>query len=257
MRNVLLKIQYDGSAFHGFQVQKEDVTVQQTLQDALVTLFGQPVTVTGCSRTDSGVHALWYVAKVTFNGNIAVEKIPYALATVLPKQLSVIDAAECDADFHPRYDVVSKTYIYRVYVGRFVNPFESGYSWHCKFPIDVDKMKSAAGCFVGKHDFKGFMASGSSVTDTVRTVSDCSVERFGDILQISITADGFLYNMVRIIAGTLVEIGGGKIDENDLPCIIASGVREKAGITAPAHGLFLAKVDYGKDVFSKNEKEDL
>ncbi len=257
MRNVLLKIQYDGSAFHGFQVQKDDVTVQQTLQDALVTLFGQPVTVTGCSRTDSGVHALCYVAKVTFNGNIAVEKIPYALATVLPKQLSVIDAAECDEDFHPRYDVVSKTYVYRIYVGKHNNPFESGYSWHCKFPIDVDKMKKAAVCFVGKHDFKGFMASGSSVLDTVRTVSDCSVKQNGDILEMSITADGFLYNMVRIIAGTLAEIGAGRISENDLPDIISSGIREKAGMTAPAHGLFLARVDYGKDVFLKNEKEDL
>ncbi len=254
MRNVLLKIQYDGSAFHGFQIQKDDETVQQTLQDALIHLFGEPVTVTGCSRTDSGVHALCYVAKVTFNGNIATEKMPYALATVLPKQLSVIDAAECSADFHPRYDVVSKTYVYRIYLGKHGNPFESGYSWHCKFPIDVQKMKRAAGCFAGRHDFKGFMASGSSVQDTVRTVYECSVELCGDILQIRITADGFLYNMVRIIAGTLAEIGGGRINENDLPDIIASGIREKAGVTAPAHGLFLAKVDYGKDVFSKDER---
>ncbi len=254
MRNVLLKIQYDGSAFHGFQVQKNDVTVQQTLQDALIKLFGEPVTVTGCSRTDSGVHALCYVAKVTFEGAIDVGKIPYALATVLPKQLSVTDAAECDENFHPRYDVVSKTYIYRIYTGDFNNPFESGYSWHCKFPVDVEKMKRAAACFKGKHDFKGFMTSGSSVKDTVRTVFDCFVEQFDDILQISITADGFLYNMVRIIAGTLVEIGGGRIDEKDLPDIIASGIRERAGVTAPAHGLFLAKVDYGKDVFSKDER---
>jgi tRNA pseudouridine38-40 synthase len=135
-------------------------------------------------------------------------------------------------------------------LGKFANPFESGYSWHCKFPIDVDKVKRAAGCFVGKHDFKGFMASGSSVEDTVRTVYDCHADLMGDILQISITADGFLYNMVRIIAGTLYEIGVGKIDEMSLPDIILSGVRENAGITAPAHGLFLARVDYGKDVFS-------
>ena len=253
MRNVLLKIQYDGSRFHGSQIQKGERTVQQTVQDALKKLFPGKVTFTGCSRTDAGVHARCYCAKVTFDSDIAASKVPFALNTVLPDDIAVMAAADADDSFHPRYDVKKKTYEYRIFLGKHRDPFKEGRYWHCSYPIDRNRVRDAASHFSGTHDFKGFMSSGSSVADTVRTVYDCSAHFDGDELTISITADGFLYNMVRIIAGTIVDVGKGRIGLEELDGIIASGDRSRAGETAPPYGLYLVSVDYGKDVFSENK----
>lgn len=250
MRCILLKIKYDGSLFHGSQVQNGERTVQQTVQDALKQLFDCDVTFTGCSRTDSGVHATCYCAKVTFESGIEISKLPSALNVVLPSDVSVIDAAEVAESFHPRYDVKKKTYEYHIFLGKYRDPFKDGRSWHYKYQVDRDKIIAAASRFLGTHDFKGFMASGSDVKSTVRTVYDCAAEFNGDDMILRITADGFLYNMVRIITGTVMDVGRGKIDIKQLDSIIESGDRRRAGVTAPAHGLYLVDVDYGKDVFS-------
>ena len=242
------KIKYLGTAFHGFQVQPELRTVQGELNAALNQAFGLPCKVTGCSRTDAGVHANEFCLTVECEGGtIPADKLPIAVARFLPEDLCLFYAEACDNDFHPRYDVVEKEYLYRIINRPIYDPFEYGRAWFLSRPITDEGlalMNKAAAHFVGKHDFSTFMSEGSDVEDTVRCVSALSVERNGDLIEVRISADGFLYNMVRIIVGTLTEVAFGRISPDDIPSIIDSHDRSRAGMTAPAEGLFLNKVVY-------------
>ncbi len=242
------KIKYLGTAFHGFQVQPGLRTVQGELNAALNQAFGLPCKVTGCSRTDARVHANEFCLTVECDGGtIPAEKLSIAVSRFLPEDLCLFYAEECDSGFHPRYDVKEKEYLYRIINRPIYDPFEFGRAWFLSRPITdegLNLMREAAAHFVGKYDFSTFMSEGSDVEDTVRNVTALSVDRIGDLIEIRISADGFLYNMVRIIVGTLTEVAFGRISPDKIPEIIASHDRSRAGMTAPADGLFLNKVIY-------------
>ena len=242
------KIRYLGTAFHGYQVQPGERTVMGELCSGLSQGLGVACKVTGCSRTDAGVHANEFCLTVECEGGtIPADKLPIAVARFLPTDLSLYYAEECDNSFHPRYDVREKEYLYRIINRPIYDPFEFGRAWFLSRPISDEglmRMQSAAKYFIGKHDFSGFMSEGSDVEDTVRTVTALSVERNGDLIEIRISADGFLYNMVRIIVGTLTEVAFCRISPDSIDNIINSCDRSKAGMTAPADGLVLNKVVY-------------
>ena len=235
----LLKLSYLGTAYAGFQVQPNGDTVQGRLCSAAKTLFGVDCAVTGCSRTDSGVHAKEYYATLEAVGgaDIPAKRLPRAINTYLPKDISVSCALIVPDDFSIRKNVVGKEYEYIILNTAVGDPFYTGRALHYSHHLDADKMNEAA-----KHDFAAFMASGSDIADTVRTVSECRAERDGDIVKIYMAADGFLYNMVRITVGTLIEVSEGKISPDGIDKIINSKDRTLAGRTAPPEGLYLGKV---------------
>ncbi len=251
---ILLTLSYLGKDFCGYQVQRDKRTVQGELNRAARELFGFECDVTGCSRTDSGVHANMFCACITKKGEGSLEthidvcKIPNALNAHLPYDISVKSARLVNEEFHPRYDVKYKEYVYRIRNCAQRDPFEEGRAWHIPNPVftdgDIEKMNAAAQSFCGTHDFSAFMASGSTVESTVRTVKYAKVEKIGDIVIFTVAADGFLYNMVRILMGTLVFVARGKIKAEDIPKIIESKDRNSAGVTAPADGLYLNSVKY-------------
>ena len=242
------KIKYLGTAFHGFQVQPEKRTVQGTLCEALREACGVVCKVTGCSRTDAGVHANEFCLTVEAEGaTVPPEKLPVAVSRFLPEDLCLYFAKECDSDFHPRYDVKEKEYLYRIINSRIYDPFEYGRAWFLPRAIgeaQIEKMRLAARAFIGKHDFSAFMSEGSDVEDTVREVTSLTVDMQGNLIEIKIRADGFLYNMVRIIVGTLTEVAYGRISPDSISEIIASCHRKRAGMTAPPEGLYLNRVIY-------------
>lgn len=242
------KIKYLGTDFSGFQVQPDKRTVQGELNRALKEALGNDCLVTGCSRTDSGVHANEFCLSIECDGaTVPPEKLPVAVARFLPNDLSLFWAKECEQSFHPRYDVVEKEYLYRIINDRIYDPFDFGRAWFVPRPItdiSIERMRTAARYFIGKMDFSTFMSEGSDTVDTVRNVTHLSIERSSNEIDIRIRADGFLYNMVRIIVGTLIEVAFGRIDPNDIPAIINSHDRKNAGMTAPAFGLYLNKVFY-------------
>ena len=244
---LLLKISYLGSAYNGWQVQKDRKTVQKTMQDAVETAFGKRFPITGCSRTDSGVHANMFCCTVEFGDirtSIPIEKIPVILSRLLPDDISVYDACRVPDSFHPRYDATGKEYIYLIWNGAVKNPFLTERAMFYPKPLDVNLMNEAARCFLGKHNFASFMSSGSKITDTIRRIDTSRVEREGDKIMFTIAGNVFLYNMVRIMAGTLIEAGSGKIAPNDVSEIIRACNRKKAGATAPSCGLYLNRVFY-------------
>jgi tRNA pseudouridine38-40 synthase len=242
------KIKYLGTQFHGFQVQPGLRTVQRELCRALDEAFGVPCKVTGCSRTDAGVHANEFCISIeNEGGTIPADKLPVAVSRFLPNDLSLFYAKECNASFHPRYDVISKEYLYRIINQKIYDPFDFGRAWFIPRTIDengIKKMNEAAKYIIGKHDFSAFMSEGSDVEDTVRNVYSLTVEKIGELIEVKICADGFLYNMVRIIVGTLVETAFGKFSVQDVKQILDSMDRTKAGMTAPPEGLYLNKVIY-------------
>jgi len=244
----LVKIKYDGTAFHGFQVQPKKRTVQGELCRALSETLGTPVKVTGSSRTDAGVHAIGFVARVDADrATVPPEKLPLAAARFLPSDLTVTEAALCPENFHPRYDAVSKEYVYRIENAKVRDPFEVNRSWFLPRIISdngINEMKCAAEKIIGEHDFSAFMSEGSDASDTVRNVTSLELSREGDIITMRISANGFLYNMVRIIVGTLTEVGFGRFTPDDVEKIILSRDRKNAGPTAPPEGLYLNKVNY-------------
>lgn len=246
--NYFAKIKYLGTNFHGFQVQPGLRTVQGVLCEALSQVFGGEAMVTGCSRTDAGVHANEFCLRIDSSvATVPPNKLPVAVSRFLPEDLSLFWAKECDNEFHPRYDVKEKEYLYRIVNQRIYDPFLYGRVWFLPRPITetgLALMKDAAEHFIGKFDFSTFMSEGSDVEDTVRCVSLLSVDRAGDEIDIRIRADGFLYNMVRIIVGTLTEVAYGRISPSEIPDIIESKNRSRAGMTAPAEGLYLDKVIY-------------
>lgn len=250
---ILLRIAFLGTAYCGYQVQPNGDTVQQKLNEAARDLFGYDCDIVGCSRTDSGVHANEFYVAVSKKGmgfietSIPVERIPQAMSVRLPNDISVLSASLVEDSFHPRYDVVYKEYLYQIWNGRARNPFLVDRSWHCPKPIDDDallRMRLAANKLIGKKDFASFMAADSKIKDSVRTVTDASVTREGDLIVFRVSADGFLYNMVRIFTGTLIDVAYGRIDVDDIEKIIDACDRKKAGSTAPPEGLFLNKVVY-------------
>ena len=244
MKRLLITIKYDGSAYHGWQVQSNAVTVQEVFQNAVEKVFGKRLDVKGCSRTDSGVHANMYCLSIDTDMNIENENVVLALNTFLPKDIAAVSCKEVDADFHPRYSCKSKEYVYKIYNGKIRNPFLEKYAFHYRYPIDVELLNSEAQAFVGTHDFSGFCSVKSDVEDTVRTVKSISVYREDEMVYIKVEADGFLYNMVRIMVGTLLFINEGKIKNGELSAVIESKNRNKAGKTAQPQGLYLNKINY-------------
>jgi len=247
MARLMLTLQYDGSAYHGWQVQPNAVTVQQVLQDAIERITGVRSGVTGCSRTDAGVHARMFCCAIDSDTALRGDKLCAALNAVLPRDIAVYDVKEMPDAFHPRYDALGKRYEYVIYNGRHRDPFREGYAWHVRWPLDEERLDAAAKDLLGTHDFAAFCASGSSVEDTVRTVSHAAVRREGDLVIFSVEADGFLYNMVRIMVGTLVDMAAGKLPYDAILPILESRDRDRAGMTAPAQGLFLQAVRYAAD----------
>ncbi len=253
MRNIAVFLRYDGTDFHGFQVQKNAVSVQETLQNALEELFGHETTVCGCSRTDAGVHARMYCALTKTDTAIPTKGIVQGLNALLPDSVAAYKAYEVGDDFHPRYSAISKEYEYRIYYGKARNPFCDRYAyWHPR-TFNASLLEKAAPYFEGTHDFCGFMASGSAIVDTVRTVYSCraEVDAENEQICIRIRANGFLYNMVRIIVGTLLDVASGKIPFDTLSDVIDSKDRSKAGFTAPAKGLSLIDIEYEKGIFGE------
>ncbi len=244
MKNFLLEISYNGAKYHGWQVQSNAVTVQEKLQDAIESVFGKREDVKGCSRTDSGVHANMFCCNFRTEKDIPVSKIPAALNANLPLDISVKSCKEVSYDFHARYDCKGKEYVYKIWNAQERNPFYNSLYYHYKYNLDADILNSEAQSFVGVHDFSSFCAAGSSVEDMTREIYSCRVERQGDEVLFYVSGNGFLYNMVRIMVGTLLDISSGKIEKGKISEIISAENREKAGFTAPPEGLYLNKVYY-------------
>lgn len=242
------KIKYLGTEFHGFQVQPNARTVQGVLTEACGNLFSSDTKITGCSRTDAGVHANEFCLTIESDGaTIPPQKLPVAIMRYLPKDISLFHAEECADDFHPRYSVKSKEYLYRIRNSRIHDPFDVGRVWLVPQQIgdtEIEQMRSAAKYIIGYKDFAAFMADGSDVRDTCRNVMYLKIDKCGDYIDIRIAADGFLYNMVRIIVGTLIDVAFGRIKDTDIEQIIKSKNRKMAGMTAPPDGLYLNKVNY-------------
>lgn len=253
MKRILLTIAYDGTNYSGWQKQKDEtvVTVEGELTKALRQLFRNPaLECIGASRTDAGVHALGQRAVIDVETSIPAEKIPLAIRSFLPPDIVVTKAEEVAETFHPRFDCVKKTYEYRFWNAPVKNPKERLYSAYVQKPLDVERMNEGAKAVLGTHDFAAFCAAGAQVSTTVRTIFDCHVERQGECVRILVTGDGFLYNMVRILAGTLLAVGMGKPEPQAVAEIIAGKDRRAAGQTAAPQGLTLLEIFYDeKDLY--------
>ena len=250
---ILIKISYLGADYCGYQVQPNGVSIQQRLNEAALAVFGFPCDIVGCSRTDRGVHANMFCATVAQKGGaslvtqIPIDRIPLAFSAYLPQDISVYDAEWVPDEFHARYDVVEKEYLYRFYNRAVRDPFEEGRSAHVPKPISdegLEQMRLAAATLCGTQDFSAYMAKGSSVKSTVRTITRAEVTRNGDVIEFRVAANGFLYNMVRILAGTLLAVAQEKMTVAEFVAITESRDRMRAGATMPACGLYLNRVIY-------------
>ncbi len=244
MRNLKLVLKYDGTNYCGFQVQREEPTIQSELERAIERITGERSRVIPAGRTDAGVHAEGQVANFKTGSRIPTERVPHALNSVLPQDIVVADCVEVPMDFNARYDARSKLYRYTVDNGPFPSPFWRRYALHLSQPLDVGAMRAAGTFLVGTQDFASFRASGSAAKTTTRTIQRFRCFRSGNLVHIEVQADGFLYHMVRIIAGTLLEVGTGKRSVDSIREVIRKRNREAAGPTAPAHGLRLMRVSY-------------
>ena len=243
-KRIRLKISYDGTAYHGWQIQDGMVTVEGVLTEAVSEAVGKPVEVIGASRTDAGVHALGNIAVFDADTPIPADKMCMVLNKLLPDDISVVCSDEVPLDWHPRKQDCRKTYEYRIYTAPVRMPLKRLYAHYTYSELDIGEMDRAAGFFTGEHDFTAFCAAGSQATTFTRTIYACSVKKDGNEAVISVTGSGFLYNMVRIIAGTLSDVGLGRKKADDIPGIIDSLDRRKAGPTLPACGLTLIGYDY-------------
>ena len=245
LRNLLLTITYDGKGFHGWQIQPNAYTVQEALKTALAQVIGESFELKGCSRTDSGVHANMYCVSVKTAHPIAPERLKAALNRWLPLSVAVLDCREVGADFHARYSCKSKEYIYKIWNSEVRNPFLDGYALHYRYKLDAELLNRAAQAYVGTHDFTSFCTlDNREQGDMRRTVRHFSVTRDGNMVTMRVEADGFLYNMVRIMVGTLLRIAQGKIPPDGILAIIEKKDRQFAGPTAQACGLYLNQVNY-------------
>ena len=255
MRRIKLTVAYDGTNYHGWQLQPQSPTIEGELNKHLSTLFKEEIMVIGASRTDSGVHALCNVAVFDVKANIPAEKIAYALNQRLPDDIRIRKSEEVEKDFHPRKQATRKTYEYKILNEEFLNPVERLYAHFTYVPLDEVKMQQAAEYLIGEHDFASFCAAGSTAETTIRTIYDITIERKNTMISIKVTGNGFLYNMVRIIAGTLIEVGKGRFAPEAIKEILEAKDRTKAGPTAPAKGLMLYQYEFEKDCGQDQENK--
>lgn len=248
MKNYKIIIQYDGTRYSGWQVQKcTPDTIQGKIEHVLETLAGHPVEIMGSGRTDAGVHAMGQVANFHIEDSFDRDEILEWLNRHLPKDIAVTAIEEVDDRFHSRFSAVKKTYVYRIHTGTISNVFERKFVYDFEGILDVSAMKEAAELLVGRHDFKSFCGNKRMKKSTVRTIFDITIEQLRDEIRISYTGDGFLMNMVRILTGTLIEVGDGRRAASSMTDILASLDREAAGYTAPPQGLILKEVMYDKE----------
>lgn len=243
MKRMLLTISYDGTAYHGWQVQPNGVTVQQTLQDSLEKLLGCRTAITGCSRTDAGVHARQFACHIDCEDHFPPSAFLKGLNSLLPNDISVIDCREVENDFHARYNAKGKKYVYSMYCG-VINPFDSRYKLHLEKMPDIHLMNEFCRGIIGTHDFAPFSSSKRTVDDTVRTITECEVKQNGNYIDFEIKGDGFLYNMVRIIAGTALAVGYKRLSSDCYKDIFDTKDRSLGGDTLPPHALMLYNVYY-------------
>ena len=244
MKRIKLTVAYDGTDYCGWQLQKNGVTVEEVLNRALSRLTGEKITVIGASRTDAGVHARGNVAVFDTDTRIPAERIAYAVNALLPEDVVVVRSEEVPAGWHPRKCVSVKTYEYRILNREFPDPVRRRDTYFVSFPLDLDWMRQAAGYLKGTHDFKSFCSAQTSVEDTVRTIYSLDVEKAGDLFTVRVRGNGFLYNMVRIIAGTLAGVGRGYFEPEEVERMLEEKDRTKAGVTAPPQGLTLVGIEY-------------
>ncbi len=245
MQNIKLTLEYDGTNYSGWQIQKNtEFTVQGKLQKAFKKINKKPVKVQGASRTDAGVHAMGQVANCILDVVIPIERVPAAVNRLLPNDIICKKAEEVRLDFHARYDSCAKKYRYRIYNQKLPSVFVRNYVYYYMHDIDISLLERACKYFIGTHDFTSFQASGCAAKNTVKTIESIEVIEKDREIWLEIKGDGFLYNMVRIIMGTLIELSMGKIEIADIKKIISSKNRSKAGFTAPAQGLSLLEVYY-------------
>jgi len=244
VKNIALRLMYNGTAYHGWQVQKTQSTVAETLEKALAAVCGHPVKVTGCGRTDAGVHAERYVANFRTSSSIPCERLPLAVNSRLPEDIVVFQAFEVPEAFNAIGACLKKEYTYRIFNSRIRNPFYVNRAYFYPKRLDEAVMDRAARAFEGTHDFRAVRSVGTETRTTVRTIAYCYVTRSGDLLELKVCANGFLYNMVRAITGTVLYAAEGKLTPEDIPVILASGNRTLAGPTVPPGGLYLTKLWY-------------
>lgn len=247
-RNIALKLMYVGTAYHGWQVQKNAVTVEETLEKALSTVVCHPVKCTGAGRTDAGVHAETYIANFRTTSRIPCDRIPLAVNTRLPDDIVVVKATEVPEDFNAIGSCIKKEYTYRIYNSRLGNAFYVNRAWFYPKHLDEDVMQRAADCFVGTHDFSAVRAVGTDVRSPIRTVYYFDISRTGDLIECRVCANGFLYNMVRAMVGTCVYAAEGKFAPEEVSAILKSKNRTAAGPTVPPGGLYMTKLWYDEDV---------
>ncbi|MCR4689684.1 MAG: tRNA pseudouridine(38-40) synthase TruA [Saccharofermentans sp.] len=251
MPRLALVVEYDGTDLAGFQVQDNGRTVAGELNKAASALFKEDIKVTGCSRTDSGVHARCHLSHLDVPFIIPEENVPLAMNALLPEDVKVKEAYYTGEDFNARFDTTGKKYIYRIYNSRTPSPLNDRYSYFCPYNIDVSRMQEAAGYFEGEHDFRAFCAAGGSQKTYDRLIYKVSVTKVNENqIEIEVSGQAFLYNMVRIIAGTLLSVGIGDIEPSQIPEIINSGDRKRAGKTLPAKGLTLEEVFWDKSQYT-------
>ena len=244
MRNIALKLMYNGTAYHGWQVQKTESSVCQTLEKGLSAVCGERVHCVGCGRTDAGVHAERYVANFHTSSRIPAERLPFAVNTHTPEDIVVTEAVEVPEEFNAIGSCLKKEYTYRIYNSRIKNPFYVDRAYFYPKRLDEELMDRAARMFEGTHDFAAVRSVGTDVKSTVRTICYCRVQRSGDLLEMKVCANGFLYNMVRAITGTVLYAAEGKMRPEEIPAILDAGDRRLAGPTAPPGGLYLTRLWY-------------
>lgn len=244
MRNIKLIIEYDGTNYWGWQTQEDFPSIQEEIEKTIKKVTGEKVALYGSGRTDAKVHALGHVANFHTESNIPGERFKYAINIKLPDDIRIISSQEVPLDFHARYSATHKRYVYKIYNGEPERPLLRNHTCHVRFPLDTGLMKEAAEFFIGTHDFKSFRGKKTSIKSSVRTIYSIDINRNGDLIEITVEGNSFLRNMVRIIAGTLIEVGAGKRNKYEIPEIIEKRERKSAGRTAPAQGLFLEKVFY-------------
>lgn len=244
MKNIAIRLTYDGSRYHGWQTQKSEITVQQTLEQAIEKMCGEKVHVTGCGRTDAGVHALRYCANFKSECRIPMEKLPLALNSYLPADIAVLAACEAEESFNAIGSCIKKEYIYKIHNSNLRDPFLEKRA--CFYPqrLDVERMNAAARAFEGTHDFAAVRSVGTETKTTVRTVYWCSAEREEDLITVRVCADGFLYNMARAMVGTMVYASYGKLSPDEIPALLERGDRRLTGPTMPPQGLYLNRIWY-------------
>ncbi len=244
MKRIKIVVAYDGTNYCGWQLQSNGITIEEVLNRALSNLLGERIRVIGASRTDSGVHSLGNVAVFDTDTRMPPEKISFAVNRYLPEDIVVQDSREVSLNWHPRRCDSRKTYEYRILNRRFSIPTRRMDTWFFYYPLDVEKMREAAAILEGEHDFKSFCSKDTAAKSTVRTIFSCEVMRDGELVTVRVCGNGFLYNMVRIIVGTLLLVGEGRLEPEDMTRILEAKDREEAGPTAPAHGLTMIGIEF-------------